>query len=64
VTCLDELISDLKVDEGWWERPYRDHLGQLTIGWGFLLDERRSVALPRAVGDFWLQCIVAKGLHQ
>jgi hypothetical protein len=47
VTCLNELISNLHLGEGRWERPYRDHLGYLAIGWGFLIDERKSVALPR-----------------
>jgi lysozyme len=56
---LDKLLAQLRDDEGWRESPYRDHLGFLTIGYGFLIDERRAVKMPRAVGDLWLE-LVAK----
>lgn len=56
---FDKLLSDLRSDEGWRESPYRDSLNFLTIGYGFLIDERRQVKLPRAVGDLWLE-LVAK----
>ena len=54
----DELIADLKADEGWRADPYQDSLGFWTIGYGFLIDGRKSVRLPREVGDFWLAYLV------
>lgn len=54
---LEELLADLRDDEGWEESPYRDSLGFLTIGYGFLIDERKSVKMPRAVGDLWLELV-------
>lgn len=56
---IDQLIDDLKSDEGWRERPYRCSEGWLTTGYGFLIDERRSIPMPREVGDLWLRLIVA-----
>jgi lysozyme len=54
---LDKLLADLRSDEGWRESPYRYSLDFLTIGYGFLIDERKSVKLPRAVGDLWLELV-------
>lgn len=51
---LTALVADLKSDEGWRDRPYRDHLGFLTVGYGFLIDERKSIAMPLEVGELWL----------
>lgn len=48
------VVEHLKREEGWRALPYRDHLGYLTIGYGFLIDERKPVPLPREVGDVWL----------
>lgn len=33
-----ELIDFTKAEEGFREEPYKDHLGHLTIGYGFKLD--------------------------
>ena len=54
----EALIADLKADEGWRADPYQDSLGFWTIGYGFLIDERKSARLPREVGDFWLAYLV------
>ena len=54
---LDELIEDLKFEEGWVDHPYRDSLGLLTIGYGFLIDERRNIQMPKAVGELWLKIV-------
>lgn len=54
---IDKLLTQIRDDEGWRESPYRDHLGFLTIGYGFLIDERRAVKMPRAVGDLWLELL-------
>jgi len=52
---FDTLLSDLRRDEGWRESAYEDSLGFLTIGYGFLIDARKGGALPRAIGDAWLE---------
>lgn len=56
---LDELISDLKADEGWRAHAYQDSLGYQTIGFGFLIDERRGGGLPLEIGEKWLRFLVA-----
>lgn len=56
---IEQLIADLRRDEGWSELPYRDSRSWLTIGYGFLIDERRSVKMPKEAGDLWLQSLVA-----
>lgn len=57
---IDELIDDLKREEGWRPSPYRDTEGFLTIGFGFLIDERKHVYMPRRVGELWLEIIAEK----
>jgi lysozyme len=57
-TLGSKLIADLKREEGWRDRPYRDTEGLLTTGFGFLIDESRSIAMPVAVGELWLSLIV------
>lgn len=52
---IDRLISDLKRDEGWRASAYKDHLGFLTIGYGFLIDERRGGELPPRIAEAWLK---------
>jgi len=52
---IDRVSADLRGDEGWREQPYNDHLGYLTIGYGFLIDPRRGGRIPRPVGEFWLR---------
>lgn len=52
---LDDLIADLRRDEGWRDTPYQDHLGFWTIGYGFLIDARRPVPMPKEVGDLWMK---------
>ena len=54
----DRIIADIKADEGWRAHAYQDHLGYWTIGYGFLIDERKGGELPRVVADFWLQHIL------
>ena len=54
----DEVIAELKREEGWQASPYEDSLGFWTIGYGFLIDGRKSVKLPEVVGDFWLETLV------
>ncbi len=51
---IDDLIEDLKTDEGWREHAYQDHLGYWTIGYGFLVDERKDAGLPLEIGEAWL----------
>lgn len=33
---------------------YQDTLGYWTVGYGFLVDERRGAGIPKVVADFWL----------
>jgi lysozyme len=54
----DELLADLRNEEGWREHPYPDHLGYLTIGYGFLLEKERGGGLPKPVAEFWLRYAV------
>lgn len=49
-----QLRADLIRDEGWSPYVYDDTLGFATIGYGFLVDPRRTAGLPRDVADFWL----------
>jgi len=49
------VAEDLKRDEGWVPHAYQDHLGYWTIGYGFLIDERKGGRLPKHIGNQWLQ---------
>src|SRR6056297_1091636 len=49
-----QVAADLKKDEGWQATVYEDHLGYKTIGFGFLIDERRSGGMPKEIGEIWL----------
>jgi lysozyme len=55
---IERILQDLQIDEGWRDTPYRDPLGYWTIGYGFLIDHRKPVHLPKPVGDFWLEYLV------
>lgn len=52
---LTQVEEDLRLDEGWVPHAYQDHLGYWTIGYGFLIDERKHGKLPREIGDQWLK---------
>ena len=49
------IISMLKHDEGFRDKPYMDTEGLLTLGFGFCLDK---TPLPEKVADFWLMTIL------
>lgn len=51
----EAVAATLRRDEGWRDQPYSDHLGFLTIGYGFLIDPRKGGRIPRPVGEFWLR---------
>lgn len=55
---FDTLLEDLKRDEGWSPTVYEDHLGNQTIGYGFLVDPLRTGGMPETVGEFWLAIAV------
>ena len=57
---IDQITQDLKSDEGWKSHAYRDHLGYLTIGYGFLIDERRGGRMPEHIGEDWLRWEIAE----
>ena len=52
---IDELIADLKHDEGWKPYAYQDHLGYWTIGYGFLIDQRKNGNIPEHIAEEWLR---------
>lgn len=52
---LTKLLADLRRDEGWSASAYQDHLGFWTIGYGFLIDDRKGGFLPRQIGEAWLK---------
>lgn len=60
----DELLADLRSDEGWDPFPYEDSLKFTTIGYGFLIDARKGVGLPKPVAEFWLRYAVNERLAE
>lgn len=59
---MDQLLSDLRSDEGWNPFVYDDHLGYQTIGYGFLIDPQKGGGLPKPVAEFWLRYAVNERL--
>lgn len=68
---IDELITDLKRDEGWRPFAYDDASGEpvhkgfelegyVTIGYGFCIDSEKGSPLPRKVAEYWLGLLVNK----
>lgn len=47
----DRLFEQLRSDEGWRAKPYRDTVGKLTIGYGHNLDAK---GISRNVGELLL----------
>jgi lysozyme len=60
----DALLDTLRVDEGWRPYVYDDTEGFATIGYGFLVDARKGVGLPRPVAEFWLRYAVNERLAE
>lgn len=60
----DALLDTLKSDEGWRPYVYDDSEGFATIGYGFLIDARKGVGLPRPVAEFWLRYAVNERLEE
>jgi lysozyme len=62
----DVLMDTLKSDEGFSAFPYHDSQPEkyLTIGYGFLVDARKGVGLPRPVAEFWLRYAVNERLEE
>lgn len=52
---IEQLLQDLRRDEGWRPHVYLDSLGFQTIGHGFLVDARRGDGLPPEIGEAWLR---------
>jgi lysozyme len=66
---MDDLLNDLKSDEGWRASIYDDATGEPiskgsvvvgfpTIGYGFMVDASRGGELPKSVADMWLMYAV------
>jgi lysozyme len=60
----DTLLDTLKSDEGWSAFVYNDSETYATIGYGFLIDARKGVGLPRPVAEFWLRYSVNERLDE
>ncbi len=56
MTLRDDLIRD----EGSIPYGYKDSLGYLTLGVGFLIDKNQGGDLPDQVRDFWLDYLIAQ----
>lgn len=54
----DKLTAEIQREEGFRRHVYQDHLGYWTIGWGFLVDERKPGGLPEDVAWVWLQSVL------
>ncbi len=54
------IVDDLVRDEGFKPMAYRDHLGKLTLGIGFLIDpdEPGAQPMPRNVANLWMMEIL------
>lgn len=61
---LESLLETLKSDEGWRPYVYNDSEGFATIGYGFLVDSRKGVGLPRPVAELWLRYAVNERLAE
>lgn len=61
---IDDLRQDLKSDEGWRPFAYQDHLGFWTIGYGFLIDQRRGGEIPMPIAEAWLTYAVTERWNQ
>lgn len=55
MTWKNDIINDLKRDEGVVLHAYQDHLGYLTIGCGRLIDKRKNGGITRQEADLLLQ---------
>ncbi len=55
-----DIKKQLMRDEGRINHAYRDSLGFLTIGVGFLIDKDKGGRIPDAVVDFWLDYEIAE----
>lgn len=55
-----QVIDQLKRDEGFVPHAYKDSLGYLTLGYGFLVDERKGGRIPSEVADHWLEWEVSR----
>lgn len=51
---MGKQLDLIKLHEGFRPYAYKDSLGYLTIGYGFLIDQAKGGAMPRPVADFWL----------
>lgn len=61
---IDDLLPELRTDEGWRPHVYDDSLGYATIGYGFLVDSRRGSGLPKPVAEQWLRYAVNERLEE
>ena len=57
---MTTIVDDLVRDEGFRPMAYRDSLGKLTLGIGFLIDpdEPGAIEMPREVANLWMMHIL------
>lgn len=59
-----KLMTELKDDEGYVPHAYQDSEGFWTIGYGFLIDERKNAEIPKHIAELWLTHLVDKRCEQ
>jgi len=72
---IDDLLNDLRADEGWRASIYDDATGEPiskgtvvvgfpTIGYGFMVDAAKGGELPKSVADMWLMYAATERWNQ
>ena len=62
---ITQLVAkDLKQDEGWVPHAYQDPMGFWTIGYGFMVDEKRGGRIPRHIANIWLEWEIEQRWHR
>lgn len=51
----DDLLADLRRDEGWSPTLYKCTADAWTLGYGFNVDPDKGGRIPKAVAEFWLR---------
>lgn len=57
---LEQLVEDLKADEGFVPHAYQDTEGYWTIGYGSLIDSRKGGEIPQCIAEDWLRYVATR----
>lgn len=62
MTMMQNAVEIIKMEEGYRAHSYRDHLGKITIGIGFMIDpdEPGNIPIPENVSDLWMLDILRR----